>query len=70
MNRDCHGDLFFVCGERYYRCLMNSAIMPAPESSACPECGRPIDALIHGACQVVTRRFVQIPDVGEFEFPY
>lgn len=57
-NRDCHGDFYEVDGSRWYRCLWDSAVMPAAEceGGTCPNCERKIHATEQGKVQ--TRQFL------------
>lgn len=56
-NRDCNGDFFTADGVRYYRCLWDSAVMPAPaQGDKCPNCDRVIDGTEAGEWEVRTTR--------------
>lgn len=45
MNRECGGHQFTIINQTFYRCLVDSRIMPEDfdKSNVCPNCGRPKD---------------------------
>jgi len=59
-NRDCNGDYFSVSGARWYACLWDSAVVPAPAAGLCPSCKREIDAQDAGEVQTYTRTYAMV----------
>lgn len=56
-NHDCNGDFYEANGQRWYRCLWDSTVVPADHCrGTCPHCERRIAATDHGA--VKTRQFL------------
>lgn len=63
MNRSCQGDFFSADGERYYRCLLDGAVLTMPvRTYTCPGCGRDIEGEDQGTLDVQTHRYVTFPN--------
>ena len=65
MNMDCNGDFFTAESVRYYRCLLDGAVLVAREGEFCGNCGRRVDAADAGVLPVEAVKFVTLPSFGQ-----
>ena len=70
MNRECNGDFFEAGGFRYYRCLWDGTVLPAPKpGELCPHCNREIEGSSIGTLEIRTRTYVVFPQGFEADLP-
>jgi hypothetical protein len=60
VNHNCHGDFYVVNGERFYRCLLDSTVLPDVDpSQPCPRCARAIVVIERGEVRTRTVTLVE-----------